>query len=119
METGVAAIMARGFAEYGVLAVGWIAWLWTMLYVRYERKRYQELVVHIVEYFTKTRLVENKNDSIQLPASLFSDHYSDADEQPPRRSADSSHHATEGGFEIRRRNPGPEGSGRRGTPRKK
>jgi hypothetical protein len=47
---------------YGPMAIGWIAWLFTMLYLGAERKRYQELVIHMMEILAKRNLAERKTD---------------------------------------------------------
>jgi hypothetical protein len=50
----VAAIL-KVVAEYGVLGLGWVAWILTMRYLQVERKRYQDLVIQIIEHFTAAR----------------------------------------------------------------
>lgn len=53
---GTVVALVKIVAEYGVLGLGWIAWIFTMFYVRAERARYQALVIHIIQYFTKTKM---------------------------------------------------------------
>ncbi len=48
-----AAAILKTVAEYGVLGLGWVAWILTMFYVQTERRRYQALVFHIIQYFMK------------------------------------------------------------------
>lgn len=72
MEAASASAIARGMAEYGILGLGWVLFLFTMLYIRVERKRYQDLVIHIIQYFTKIHMLEGKdNDEPPFPASMF------------------------------------------------
>lgn len=54
---------------YGPMAIGWIAWLFTMLYLGAERKRYQELVIHMMEILAKRNLAERKTD-VESPIPL-------------------------------------------------
>lgn len=59
-----ASVIARGLADYGILALGWILFLGSMTYIQRERKRYQDLVVHIIVYFTKIHMAEGREDVI-------------------------------------------------------
>lgn len=45
--------LLKSIASYGVLGLGWIAWMLTMVYLQAERKRYQALVIHIIKHFTQ------------------------------------------------------------------
>jgi hypothetical protein len=52
---------------YGPLGLGWLAWVFTMFYLRAERKRYQDLVILIVQYFTKVNMLERSESRDQNP----------------------------------------------------
>jgi hypothetical protein len=60
MELTSATTILQAVAQYGVLGLGWVAWIFTMFYIQRERKQYQDLVIHIVQYFTKVNLVDRK-----------------------------------------------------------
>lgn len=60
--TAGAAIVARAVSEYGILGLGWVLFLFAMFYIRVERRRYQDLVIHIIQYFTKVHMAEGKED---------------------------------------------------------
>jgi hypothetical protein len=66
MDGVSAATIIKVVAQYGVLGLGWVAWILTMFYLQVERKRYQALVIHIIGYFTKVNISEQKDE-------LFSD----------------------------------------------
>ena len=51
---------------YGPMGLGWVAWIFTMFYLRAERKRYQDLVILIVQYFTKVNMLEKPHESSPL-----------------------------------------------------
>lgn len=57
--------------EGGIYGLGWILFIFMMFREVRERKRYSDLVVHIIQYFTKIRMVEHEDSSINLPAELF------------------------------------------------
>ena len=105
MEIGVIAVVIKGVAEFGILGLGWAAWLWTMLYLREERKKNQELVVHIISYFTKVKLAESKVDdsNVTIPAALFGRDVAPGSKRTADRNLDPSDNGTPGGFTIRRR----------------
>lgn len=64
VETGA---ILKIVAQYGVLGLGWIAWILTMFYLQLERKRYAALVTHIISHFTKVNLAEiNHEESEEL-----------------------------------------------------
>lgn len=85
METVSASIVARGVAEYGILGLGWILFLFSMIYIRSERARYQDLVIHIITYFTKVNMLEGRHDDpIPLPPSFFPNPHSP--DNPQRRT---------------------------------
>jgi hypothetical protein len=51
-----------GLGEAGIFGLGWIGFLWAMMQLKYERARYQTLVVHIIEYFTKVSILKEFDD---------------------------------------------------------
>jgi hypothetical protein len=55
--------IVKAVSEYGVLGLGWLAWLLTMWYLQVERRRYQALVIHIVQYFTKVNLADRSDSN--------------------------------------------------------
>ena len=81
MEGGLgASALLKIVGEYGVLGLGWVAWILTMFYLQVERKRYQALVIHIVAYFTKVNMAQrheaqeddDRNDSAEDDGSYAS-----------------------------------------------
>lgn len=70
MEAGAAAAIGKAVSEYGILGLGWVLFIFMMFREIRERKRYSDLVIHIIQYFTKVRMVEN-DESPQLPEALF------------------------------------------------
>lgn len=54
-------IMNR-MAEYGILGLGWVLFIYMMIERRFERQKYAELVVYIVTYFTKVRLLDGSHE---------------------------------------------------------
>lgn len=58
-EMGSLAIGQKIFEIYGPMALGWFAWFLTMIYLQFERRRYQTLVITIVQYFTKVRMQDD------------------------------------------------------------
>lgn len=68
--------LLKAIASYGVLGLGWIAWILTMVYLQAERKRYQGLVIHIIQYFTKV------NSGDHTSAKILGD---DDDDKPKSR----------------------------------
>lgn len=54
-----------GVAEAGVFGLGWVAFLWAMMQLRFERTRYQHLVIHIIEYFTKVSILRDLDSGLQ------------------------------------------------------
>lgn len=69
MELAGASAVARGVSEYGILGLGWVLFLFSMFYIRVERRRYQDLVIHIITYFTKIHMAEGKDDGIIPPVA--------------------------------------------------
>ena len=63
MEPASAGVIFRIVAEYGILGLGWILFLFSMLYIRVERARYQDLVIHIITYFTKIHMLKGDSPS--------------------------------------------------------
>lgn len=55
--------------ETGIFGLGWIGFLWAMMQLKYERARYQTLVVHIIEYFTKVSILKEIEDDSEQGAS--------------------------------------------------
>lgn len=54
----------RGFVDVGIYGLGWLGFFWAMMQLRHERARYQNLVIHIIQHFTKVSLLqdlENEN----------------------------------------------------------
>lgn len=56
---------------YGPMGLGWVAWIFTMFYLRAERKRYQDLVILIVQYFTKVNMLERTENRDQNPLEFL------------------------------------------------
>lgn len=67
MELSLVAALTKMVAQYGVLGLGWIAWILTMFYLQIERKRYQALVIHIIQYFTHITLPSETHDKDSKP----------------------------------------------------
>lgn len=66
MDSAFIGAFLKGAGETGVFGLGWVAFLWAMMQLRYERTRYQHLVVHIIQYFTKVNMlrdIEGDSDS--------------------------------------------------------
>lgn len=70
MEPASAAAIGKVVSEYGILGLGWILFVFMMFREVRERKRYSELVIHIIQYFTKVRMVEN-DSTVDIPEALF------------------------------------------------
>jgi hypothetical protein len=67
----VGAIM-RLIGEGGIYGLGWLLFLYMMVREIRERKRYSDLVIHIISYFTKVNMVERQADDAPIiPAELF------------------------------------------------
>ena len=64
--------IAKLVGEGGVYGLGWILFIFMMFREVRERRRYSDLVVHIIQYFTKIRMVEHDESSLDIPAELFS-----------------------------------------------
>ena len=74
MEMNVVVAVLATLGEAGIFGLGWVAFLWAMMQLRYERSRYQQLVIHIIEYFTKVSIlkdIDDGNDSSDRPVSNF------------------------------------------------
>ena len=68
---GFAAIL-RLIGEGGIYGLGWLLFFYMMLREIRERKRYSDLVIHIISYFTKVNMVERQiDDAPIIPAELF------------------------------------------------
>jgi len=62
----------RLLGEGGIYGLGWLLFLYMMVREIRERKRYSDLVIHIISYFTKVNMVERQTDDAPLiPAELF------------------------------------------------
>lgn len=72
MEVLSVGAIVRAIAEYGILALGWILFLFSMLYIRMERARYQDLVIHIITYFTKIHMVKADDNDLTIFDSILS-----------------------------------------------
>jgi hypothetical protein len=66
-----AASVAKLVGEGGIFGLGWILFIFMMFREVRERKRYSDLVIHIIQYFTKIRMVERDESSLDIPAELF------------------------------------------------
>lgn len=76
--------IAKLVGEGGIYGLGWILFLFMMFREVRERKRYSDLVIHIIQYFTKIRMVEHDNTDLDLPAELFN---IGGTRRPPKRRA--------------------------------
>lgn len=54
--------VAKAVSAYGILGLGWVLFLFSMYYIRVERRRYQDLVIHIITYFTKIHMAEGREN---------------------------------------------------------
>lgn len=79
MEAVTYGAIAKEVASYGVLGLGWLFSLYLIWDRRFERKKYSELVVHIITYFTKINMVERNSDALGIPPGLYG-----GDETPGR-----------------------------------
>lgn len=62
----------RVIGEGGIYGLGWLLFLYMMVREIRERKRYSDLVIHIISYFTKVNMVERQADDAPLiPTELF------------------------------------------------
>lgn len=64
METAWLARAANSVAAYGILGMGWLLYFFSLFYIRVERRRYQDLVLHIIAYFTKIHMAEGHEDVV-------------------------------------------------------
>lgn len=62
--------LAKMVEIWGPMAMGWVAWILTLLHLRTERVRYQELVVRILELSAKQTIAERVKDD----ESAFHEH---------------------------------------------
>lgn len=65
---------AKMLEVWGPLSLGWVAWGFTMLYLRHERKRYQDLVTLLMEHFMKASLAERKSYDLSELSQRLGDH---------------------------------------------
>lgn len=62
----------RVIGEGGIYGLGWLLFLYMMVREIRERKRYSDLVIHIISYFTKVNMVERHTDDAPIiPSELF------------------------------------------------
>ena len=62
MEAAALAAVVKIVAEYGVLGLGWVIAGILMWYIKGERTRYQQLVIHIIQHFTKVNIPEQNQE---------------------------------------------------------
>lgn len=66
------AAILRLLGEGGIYGLGWLLFLYMMVREIRERKRYSDLVIHIISYFTKVNMIERHTDDAPvIPAELF------------------------------------------------
>lgn len=86
-----AALVARFVGEAGIYGGGWALFLWAMLQMRLERKRYEDLVVHIVQYFTKINMIQGtQTDATHSPSQ---NRYHAVNDEGTRRDSHSANDA--------------------------
>ena len=54
--------VVRAVGEFGILGLGWVLFIFMMFREIRERRRYTDLVIHIIEYFTKINMLERNYD---------------------------------------------------------
>ncbi len=79
MDGLTAGSIAKLVGEGGIYGLGWILFIFMMFRELRERKRYSDLVIHIIQYFTKIRMVEQDEPPLDIPSQLF-------DPNQPRRT---------------------------------
>lgn len=103
MDIPAGAAVLRALSEYGILGLGWILFFYAMVLVKIERNRYQDLILHIITYFTKTKLMEgSSHDSIPLPPVLIGKESDIGSEREAGRDSGSKENGAPGGFSFRR-----------------
>lgn len=71
MDGVTATSIGKLVGEGGIYGLGWILFIFMMFREVRERKRYSDLVIHIIQYFTKIRMVEHDEPRMDIPAELF------------------------------------------------
>lgn len=72
MEATTALAVLKIIGDVGVLGLGWVLFFFMMFREVRERRRYSDLVIHIITYFTKVNMVERKTDETPLfPESVL------------------------------------------------
>lgn len=71
MEVAFLTRFLGDIGEVGIFGLGWALFFWAMWLLRIERKRYQDLVVHIIEYFTKVNMIQGTEDDPIAIRTLF------------------------------------------------
>ena len=71
MDGVTGASIAKLVGEGGIYGLGWVLFIFMMFREVRERKRYSDLVIHIIQYFTKIRMVEHDDPRMDIPAELF------------------------------------------------
>lgn len=71
MELALITRIFGGIGEAGIFGLGWGLFLWAMWLLRIERRRYQDLVVHIIQYFTKVNMIQGTEDDTDAIRTLF------------------------------------------------
>ena len=71
MDAAVIARFLGVIGEAGIFGLGWVLFFWAMWLLRLERTRYQNLVVHVIEYFTKVNMIQGTEDDTNTIRTLF------------------------------------------------
>lgn len=71
MELALVTRIFGGISEAGVFGLGWALFIWAMWLLRIERRRYQDLVVHIIQYFTKINMIQGTEDDTNAIRAFF------------------------------------------------
>lgn len=71
MELALIGRALGAVGEAGVFGLGWPLFFWAMWLLRIERRRYQDLVVHVIQYFTKVNMIQGTEDDTDAIRTLF------------------------------------------------
>ena len=71
MELSLVTRLLGGVGEAGIFGLGWLLFFWAMYLLRIERNRYQSLVVHVIQYFTKVNMIQGTEDDPDAIRTLF------------------------------------------------
>lgn len=71
MELALVSRVLGVVGEAGIFALGWVLFFWAMWLLRIERRRYQDLVVHVIQYFTKVNMIQGTEDDTDAIRTLF------------------------------------------------